>query len=161
MSSLLRGPECVSRSPCLTAVGAVDDRLLTGRWARLNGELVRGHPQRSWAAASFTVRPTMFRRAFLLRPSRVACLAVATAAVALVAGCTMGWVRPSTTAEQTRNDSAECAISAAGKYPPNIIKAGSLRPGEPSIDTDANELLRDEEAKYCMRHNGYEYTRAP
>jgi len=60
------------------------------------------------------------------------------AAVALVAGCTMGWVRPNATEEQTRNDCAERQISAAGEYPPNISKAGSLRPGEPSIDTDAN-----------------------
>jgi len=50
----------------------------------------------------------------------------------------MGWVRPNATEEQTRNDYAECQISAAGEYPPNISKAGSLRPGEPSIDTDAN-----------------------
>ena len=81
------------------------------------------------------------------------------ATAALVAGCAMGWVRPDTTAEQTRGDNAECQISAAGKYPPNIIRAGSLRPSEPSIDTDANELLRDEEAKYCMRQKGYTYAR--
>ncbi len=30
-----------------------------------------------------------------------------------------------------------------------------LRPGEPSLDTNANELLRDDEAKYCMRQRGY------
>ena len=101
----------------------------------------------------------MFRKALLLRPFKIACLSVTIAAAVLVSGCSMVWVRPNTTLEQTRNDNAECQISAAGKYPPNIIRAGSLRPGEPSIDTDANELLRDEEAKYCMRQRGYTYAR--
>jgi hypothetical protein len=50
----------------------------------------------------------------------------------------MAWVRPNATEEQTRNDYAERQISAAGEYPPNICKAGSLRSGEPSIDTDAS-----------------------
>ena len=96
---------------------------------------------------------------FPLRPSKILCLSV-TVAVAFLVGCTLGWVRSNTTAEQTRGDNADCQISAAGKYPPNIVKAGSLRPGEPSIDTDANELLRDEEAKYCMRQRGYTWERA-
>jgi hypothetical protein len=71
----------------------------------------------------------------------------------------MGWVRSDTTGQQTRDDNADCQISAAGRYPPNVIRAGSLRPGEPSIDTDANELLREEDAKYCMRQRGYTYAR--
>src|ERR1700740_535410 len=101
----------------------------------------------------------MFGKPLPPRPSSVSRLGVAATATALLAGCTMGWVRPNTTAEQTRSDNAECQISAAGKYPPNVIRAGSLRPGEPSIDTDANELLRGEEAKYCMRQRGYTYGR--
>jgi hypothetical protein len=100
-------------------------------------------------------------KAFLPRTSSITSVGVVTAAIAVVAGCTMGWVRSSTTAEQTRSDHAECEISAAGKYPPDIIKAGSLRRAEPSIDTDVNELLRDEEAKYCMRQRGYAYGRVP
>ena len=100
-----------------------------------------------------------FGKCFLVPPSKIACLSVTTAAAALLAGCSMVWVRPNTTAEQTHNDNVECEISAAGKYPPNIIRAGSLRPGEPSVDTDTNELLRNEEAKYCMRQRGYAYTR--
>jgi hypothetical protein len=108
---------------------------------------------------NFTVRRTMFRKVLLLRPSKIACLSVTTAAAALVAGCSMVWVRPNTTAEQTHNDTVECEISAAGKYPPNIIRAGSLRPGEPSVDTDTNELLRNEEVKYCMWQRGYTYAR--
>ena len=83
------------------------------------------------------------------------------AAEVLVTGCTMGWVRPNTTADQTRTDSSDCQIAAAGKYPPNVIRAGILRPAEPSTDTDANELLRNEEANYCMRQRGYAYTRVP
>jgi hypothetical protein len=71
----------------------------------------------------------------------------------------MGWVRPNTTAEQSHEDNVECQISAAGRYPPNIIKAGSLRPGEPTIDTDANQVLRDEETKLCMEQKGYAYGR--
>jgi hypothetical protein len=86
-------------------------------------------------------------------------VAIAAAVAALVAGCTMGWVRPNTTAEQSHEDNVECQISAAGRYPPNIIKAGSLRPGEPSIDTDANQVLRDEETKLCMEQKGYAYGR--
>ena len=101
----------------------------------------------------------MFRKALLLRRSKIAWLSVTIAAASLVASCALGWVRPNTSAEQTRGDNAECQISAAGMYPPNIIRAGSLRPGEPSIDTDANELLRDEQAKLCMLHKGYTWGR--
>ena len=115
-------------------------------------------PGASGRPLNFSVRRTMLRT-LPPRPSSVSRLSVTAAATALLAGCTMGWVRPNTTAEQTRSDNAECQISAAGKYPPNVIRAGSLRPGEPSIDTDANELLRDEEAKYCMRQRGYTYGR--
>jgi hypothetical protein len=103
----------------------------------------------------------MLLKAFLPRASSVTSVSVVTAATTLVVGCTMGWVRPSTTAQQAHSDYAECEISAAGKYPPNIIKAGSLRPGEPSIDSDANQLLRDEETKFCMRQRGYAYGRVP
>ena len=67
----------------------------------------------------------MFRTAPLHRPSKIAWLSVTAVLGALVAGCTMGWVRPNTTAEQTRNDNVECQISAAGDYPPSVIKAGS------------------------------------
>ena len=88
-------------------------------------------------------------------------LLVIAAAAVLVSGCTMGWVRANTTADQTRSENADCQISATGKYPPNIIRAGSLRPGEPTIDTDANELLRNEEAKFCMRQKGYTFARVP
>lgn len=86
-------------------------------------------------------------------------LTITIVAAGLAAGCSMGWVRPDTTGQQTRDDNADCQIAAAGKYPPNVIRAGSLRPGEPSIDSDANGLLRDEEAKYCMRQRGYTYAR--
>jgi hypothetical protein len=55
--------------------------------------------------------------------------------VVLVSGCAMDWSRPGSSPEQVRQDYAECDISATGKHPPNVIKAGSLRPGEPSIDT--------------------------
>jgi hypothetical protein len=101
----------------------------------------------------------MFRNALRSLPSKAVCLGVSTAAAALVVGCTMGWTRPNTTADQTRNDNAECQISAAGRYPPNIIPARSLPTGGPSIDADANQLLRDEEAKYCVRHKGYSFAR--
>jgi hypothetical protein len=81
------------------------------------------------------------------------------ASVTLIAGCTMGWVRSGSSAEQTRNDNAECQLSAAGKYPPNIIRAHSLDSGEPKLDEDANSLLRDEEGKFCMRQKGYVFER--
>ena len=108
---------------------------------------------------NFTVRRTMSRKAPQFCPTKHASLLVTAAAAALAAGCSIGWVRPNASPEQIRNDNAECQVSAAGKYPPIIIRAGSLRPGEPSIDTDSNELLRNEEAKYCMRQKGYTYAR--
>ncbi len=86
-------------------------------------------------------------------------LGAVAASVTLITGCTMGWVRSGSSAEQTRNDNAECQFSAAGKYPPNIIRAHSLDSGEPKLDEDANSLLRDEEGKYCMRQKGYVYER--
>jgi len=93
-------------------------------------------------------RSPMSRKAPLTSLSKIACLSVA-AAAALIAGCTMGWVRPNTSAEQSHEDYAECEISAAGRYPP-YIRGGSH---------DANQDLRDEETKYCMRQRGYTYTR--
>jgi hypothetical protein len=134
---------------CVRAAGAED----IVRSRRLMG--ASGRP------LNVTVRRTMLLKVFLPRGPSLTSVSVVTAATTLVAGCTMGWVRPSTTAEQTHSDYAECEISAAGKYPPNIIKAGSLRVGEPSIDSDANQLLRDEETKFCMRQRGYVYGRVP
>lgn len=76
---------------------------------------------------------------------------------ALINGCAMSWVRPGSSPEQTRDDNAACQMSAAGNYPPNIIRAHSLSSGEPALDQDANGLLRDEDAKFCMRQKGYTF----
>jgi hypothetical protein len=81
-----------------------------------------------------------------------------TAAIAaLICGCAMSWVRPGSSPEQARDDNAACQISAAGHYPPNIIRAHSLSSGEPKLDQDVNALLRDEDAKFCMRQKGYTF----
>jgi hypothetical protein len=69
----------------------------------------------------------------------------------------MSWVRPGSSPEQARDDNAACQISAAGHYPPNIIRAHSLSSGEPKLDQDVNALLRDEDAKFCMRQKGYTF----
>jgi len=101
------------------------------------------------------------RSLILVRFTRTLCLpmgAVATS-ITLITGCSVGWVRPGSSAEQTRTDNAECQFSAAGKYPPNIIRAHSLDSGEPKLDEDANSLLRNEEVKYCMRQKGYVFER--
>lgn len=82
--------------------------------------------------------------------------------VALVAlwGCTMGWVRPNTSPEQLEQDGAECRIAVYGKYPERMVHVASDNHREPSRDEDTNALLRDEEAKYCMRQKGYTFARA-
>jgi hypothetical protein len=79
--------------------------------------------------------------------------------VALVAlwSCTMGWVRSNTSPEQVEQDGAECHIAAYGKYPERMVHRASDSPREPSRDEDTNALLRDEEAKYCMRQKGYAF----
>jgi hypothetical protein len=73
--------------------------------------------------------------------------------------CTMGWVRPNTGPEQVEQDGAECRIAAYGKYPERMVHMESDKPREPSRDEDTNALLRDEQAKYCMRQKGYAFKR--
>jgi hypothetical protein len=82
--------------------------------------------------------------------------------VSLVAlcSCTMAWVRPNTSPEQVQQDGADCRIAAYGKYPERMVRIESDNPREPSRDDDTNALLRDEEAKYCMRQKGYAFERA-
>jgi hypothetical protein len=40
-----------------------------------------------------------------------------------------------------------------------MVKVDVDHPREPSHDADANILLRDEDAKYCMRQKGYIFER--
>lgn len=74
--------------------------------------------------------------------------------------CTMTWVRPNTSPEQVKQDSAGCRIAAYGKYPERMVHVESDNRREPSRDEDTNTLLRDEEAKYCMRQRGYPFEHA-
>jgi hypothetical protein len=80
---------------------------------------------------------------------------------AMLCACApMVWVRPDTTPEQAKSDGAECQISAYGKYPEKevVITPGDKR--EPSTFQDSNDTLRDAEAAYCMRMQGYTWQRA-
>jgi hypothetical protein len=81
---------------------------------------------------------------------------IATWAALLLSGCAMGWVRPGTSFEQTHDDSSYCDIESYGKYPVNIVHVDSPSAHEP-YDVDTNRILRDNEAKYCMRQKGYTY----
>ena len=74
--------------------------------------------------------------------------------VLLLSACaTTIWTRPNTTAEQTAQDGAECRIDAYGKHPYKELVVQH----EHSATTteDANDMLRDSEASYCMRAKGY------
>ena len=80
-------------------------------------------------------------------------------ALAALWSCTMGWVRPNTSPEQVEQDGAECRIAAYGKYPERMVHVESDNRREPSRDEDTNTLVRDEDAKYCMRQKGYAFER--
>ena len=94
----------------------------------------------------------------LCRIGHVSCCG---AIVALLAGCTMGWVRPDASPEQVREDNVECYSAAAAHYPPIIVRAHSLSSGGPALDEDANALLRENDAKFCLRQKGYVFGRVP
>ena len=84
----------------------------------------------------------------LMRTVRLVLLAL------LLSGCTtLTWMRPNTTAEQTEQDGAECRIGAYGKHPYKEVVVEH----EHSATTteDGNDMIRDEEASYCMRTKGY------
>jgi len=89
------------------------------------------------------------------------CRALVTAgalvALAALCSCTMDWVRPNTSPAQAKQDGAECRIAAYGRYPEKMVHLESDKPREPSRDEDLNALLRDEDAKYCMRQKGYAF----
>ena len=72
----------------------------------------------------------------------------------VLAGCTtMVWVRPNTSTEQVQQDGAECRIGAYGKYP---YKEMVVEHEHSATTTeDANNMIRDSEASYCMRTKGY------
>jgi hypothetical protein len=71
----------------------------------------------------------------------------------------MGWVRPNTSPHEVEQDGAACRIAAYGKYPERMVHVESDSPREPSRDEDTNSILRDEDAKYCMRQKGYAFER--
>ena len=71
----------------------------------------------------------------------------------------MGWVRPDTSPEQVEQDGAACRIAAYGKYPERMVHVESDNRREPSSDQDTNTVIREEDAKYCMRQKGYVFER--
>ena len=73
--------------------------------------------------------------------------------------CVMGWVRANTSPEEAERDGAACRIVAYGKYPERMVHVQSDSRREPSRDEDTNTLLREEDAKYCMRQKGYGFQR--
>lgn len=90
---------------------------------------------------------------------RILMIAGILAALTALSSCTMGWVKPDTSPKQAEQDGAECRIAAYGKYPERMVHFESDNPREPSRDEDTNAVLREEEAKYCMRQKGYVYGR--
>jgi hypothetical protein len=77
----------------------------------------------------------------------------------LLYGCSpMVWVRPNTTPEQAQQDGAECRIAAYGKFPYKEL----LVEHEHSATTsqDANQMIRDADADYCLSAKGYTLQRA-
>ncbi len=79
--------------------------------------------------------------------------------IILLGGCSpMVWTRANTTPEQAQQDGAECRIAAYGKYPYKEL----LVEHEHSATTsqDANQMLRDADAEYCLQAKGYTLQRA-
>jgi hypothetical protein len=77
----------------------------------------------------------------------------------VLCGCSpMVWMRPNTSPEQTQQDGAECRIAAYGEYPYKEL----LVEHEHSATTsrDANQMIRDANADYCMSAKGYTFQRA-
>jgi hypothetical protein len=74
-------------------------------------------------------------------------------------GCSpMVWMRPSATPEQTQQDGAECRIAAYGKYPYKELLVEHEHGATTS--QDANQMIRDANADFCMRAKGYAFQRA-
>jgi len=71
----------------------------------------------------------------------------------LSACATTIWTRPNTTAKQSKQDAAECRIDAYGKHPYKELVVE--REHSAPTTEDANDMLRDSEASYCMRAKGY------
>ena len=90
--------------------------------------------------------------ASVIRTSHLLCCG---AIVALLAGCTMGWVKPGASPDQVREDNVECYAAAAAQYPASIVRAHSLFSGGPARDEDANARAREEAVKLCLRQKGY------
>lgn len=80
-------------------------------------------------------------------------------ALVALCGCKMDWVRPNTGTEEVEQDGAECRIAAYGKYPERMMPTTNHSPRGADSDEDSNAVLRDEEAKYCMRQKGYSFER--
>jgi hypothetical protein len=78
--------------------------------------------------------------------------------IALLCGCSpMQWVRPNTTPEQTQQDGAECRIAAYGNYP---YKESVVEHAHSATTTeDANQMIRDADAAYCLQAKGYTFQR--
>jgi hypothetical protein len=73
-------------------------------------------------------------------------------------GCSpMVWMRPNTTPEQTQQDGAECRIAAYGKYPYKELLVEHEH--SPTTSEDANQMIRDANAAFCLRAKGYIFQR--
>jgi hypothetical protein len=78
---------------------------------------------------------------------------------ALLLGCSpMSWVRPDTTPEQSQQDGAECRIAAYGNYPYKELVVERARSA--TTTEDANQMVRDADAAYCLQAKGYTFQRA-
>jgi hypothetical protein len=78
---------------------------------------------------------------------------------ALLCGCSpIQWVRQNTTPEQTQLDGAECRIAAYGNYPYKELVVEHAHSA--TTTEDANQMIREADAAYCLQAKGYNFERA-